>query len=86
MRSESRKNEAVYADKRGRLLERLQSASPQSKIVGYLGTGIGAELSLSPAWGVRLELDYAVFFERLQPIMGYAPALYGFYRFGKSRS
>jgi hypothetical protein len=63
-----------------------RSASPQSKIVGYLGTGIGAELSLSPAWGVRLELDYAVFFERLQPIMGYAPALYGFYRFGKSKS
>jgi hypothetical protein len=58
-----------------------QSASAQAKILAYLGTGIGAELALSPAWGVRLELDYAVFFEKLQPIMGYAPALYGFYRF-----
>jgi hypothetical protein len=58
-----------------------KSVSAQSKILGYLGTGLGAELALSEAWGVRLELDYAVFFERIQPIMGYAPALYGFYRF-----
>jgi len=58
-----------------------QSASPLSKFLGYLGTGIGAELALSEAWGMRLELDYAVFFERVQPIMGYSPALYGFYRF-----
>jgi hypothetical protein len=58
-----------------------QSADPQAKVLAYLGTGIGAELALSPAWGVRLELDYSIFFEKLQPIMGYAPALYGFYRF-----
>jgi hypothetical protein len=58
-----------------------RSAVAQAKVLAYLGTGIGAELSLSPAWGVRVELDYSIFFERLQPIMGYAPAVYGFYRF-----
>jgi hypothetical protein len=58
-----------------------QSAEAQMKILAYLGTGLGAELSLSPAWGVRLELDYSLFFEKQQPIMGYAPAVYGFYRF-----
>jgi hypothetical protein len=58
-----------------------QSAEAQAKVLVYLGAGIGAELALSAAWGVRLELDYAVFFEQERPIMGYAPALYGFYRF-----
>ena len=58
-----------------------QSAAPQAKILAFLGTGIGAEYALSSAWGVRLELDYSIFFERDQPIMGYAPALYAFYRF-----
>jgi hypothetical protein len=58
-----------------------QSSSPQAKILAYLGAGIGAELALSPAWGVRLELDYSIFFENVQPIMGYSPVLCGFYRF-----
>jgi hypothetical protein len=57
------------------------SADPQVKVLAYLASGIGAELSLSPAWGFRLELDYSVFFEKPQPIMGYAPAVYGFFRF-----
>ncbi len=58
-----------------------QTAGTQTKILAFLGTGIGAEFALSPAWGVRMELDYSIFFEKPQPIMGYAPALYGFYRF-----
>ena len=58
-----------------------QSAQAQTKILAFLGTGIGAEFALSPAWGVRMELDYSIFFEKQYPIMGYAPALYGFYRF-----
>ncbi len=57
------------------------SASPQAKILAFLGTGIGVEYALSAAWGVRLQLDYSIFFERNQPIMGYAPAVYAFYRF-----
>ncbi len=57
------------------------SASPQTKILAYLGTGIGVEYAVSAAWGVRLQLDYSIFFERDQPIMGYAPAAYAFYRF-----
>jgi hypothetical protein len=57
------------------------SASPQAKILAFLGTGIGVEYALSTAWGVRLVLDYSIFFERNQPIMGYAPAVYAFYRF-----
>ncbi len=56
-------------------------ASPQVKILAFLGTGIGVEYTVSAAWGVRLQLDYSIFFEREQPIMGYAPAVYAFYRF-----
>jgi hypothetical protein len=57
------------------------TVDPKVKVLAYLASGIGAELSLSPAWGFRLELDYSVFFEKPQPIMGYAPAVYGFFRF-----
>ena len=58
-----------------------QSAETQTKILAFLGTGIGAEFALSAAWGVRLELDYSIFFEKQQPIMGYAPAVHAYYRF-----
>jgi hypothetical protein len=57
------------------------SSSAQTKILAFLGTGIGVEYALSAAWGVRLQLDYSIFFEKDQPIMGYAPGLYAFYRF-----